>query len=32
MRGPRLVRVLAEDQGVGISGLVLLSPGAGFRL
>ncbi len=26
LRGPRLVRALAEQQGVGISGLVLVSP------
>jgi carboxypeptidase C (cathepsin A) len=26
LRGPRLVRALADEQGVGISGLVLVSP------
>lgn len=30
-RAPRLVRVLATDQGVGISGLVLLSPALDLR-
>ncbi len=31
-RGPRLARILASDQGVGLSGLVLISPVLDFGL